>query len=149
MAKALRYSPYAAGEVISREGAPARWLYILDKGSVEIRLSHEDKDVPVASLKAPDFFGEHGMLTGSPRTATVVASSEVECFRLDRATFQDLLQSRPEIAHDVAAVLAQRQEDLARSLENLAQEGDRLSREDRHLRILSRMQEFFGLSSPK
>lgn len=149
VAQTLRYSPYAAGEVISREGAPARWLYILDKGTVEIRSLREDKDVAVASLTAPDYFGEHGMLTGSPRTASVVASSEVECFRLDRATFQDLLRSRPEIAHDVAAVLAQRQEDLARSLENLEQDGDRLSRDDRHLRILSRMQEFFGLSSSK
>src|SRR5690606_27521635 len=119
VARSLRYSPYAEGEVISREGAPARWLYVIDKGSVEIRLSHDDQDIPVATLRALDFFGEHGMLTGAPRTATMVASSEVECFRLDRETFQDLLHSRPEIANDVAAVLAQRQEELARSLETL------------------------------
>jgi CRP-like cAMP-binding protein len=86
------------------------------------------------------------MLTGAPRAATVAAVSEVECFRLDRDAFDELLRSRPEIAEDVAEVLASRQEDLARSREALEQGGERLSRADRQVEILGRMKHFFGLS---
>jgi CRP-like cAMP-binding protein len=146
VARRLKFSPYAAGEVISREGAPAHWLYILDKGQVEIRINYGGQEVTVSNLSAPDYFGEHGMLTGAPRTATVVATSEVECFRLDRSTFHDVLQSRPEVADHMASVLAQRQEALSKLPESLQDSGDRISRADRHLQILGRMQEFFGLS---
>lgn len=142
----LKFAPFAAGEIISHEGAAAHWLYILDRGTVEIRLHDGKRDVPITTLEAPDYFGEHGMLTGAPRAATVAATSEVECFRLDRETFDDLLRSRPEIAADIAAVLAARQEDLARSREELLADGDRISRADRELQILSKMKHFFGLS---
>lgn len=146
VARHLRFSPFAEGEIISREGAEAHYLYILDKGTVEIRIHDGERDVPVATMEAPNYFGEQGMLTGSPRGATVAAASEVECFRLDRAAFDELLRSRPEIVEDVAAVLAARQEELTRSREALEHDGDRLSRADRQLEILGRMKHFFGLS---
>lgn len=145
VARRLKFSPFAAGEIISREGAAAHWLYILDRGTVEIRIDDGQRDVVIATMEAPNYFGEHGMLTGAPRGATVAATSEVECFRLDRETFDELLKSRPEIAEDVAAVLAKRQEELARSREELLHGGDRISRADRELQILSRMKHFFGL----
>lgn len=146
VAQSLKYVPYASGEVISREGASAHWLYLLDRGSVDIHILFDGEDQLLNSLHAPDFFGEHGMLTGAKRTATVIAASEVECFRLDRETFDELLQSRPEIASDLATVLAQRQEEMARFKEHL-DSGERLSRAERHRQILDKMQAFFGLSS--
>lgn len=146
VARHLKFSPFAEGEIISSEGSAAHFLYILDKGSVEIRIHNGERDIPVAQMEAPDYFGEQGMLTGAPRAATVAATSEVECFRLDREAFDELLRSRPEIAEDVAEVLAARQEDLTRSRQALQQDGDRLSRADRQLEILGRMKHFFGLS---
>ena len=146
VARHLKFSPFAAGEIISRQGAPARWLYILDKGSVEIRVAVGEQESTVGHLKAPDYFGEHGMMTGSPRTATVVATTEVECFRLDRETLDEILQIRPQAADAMATVLPERQIALIRFREELAEGADRLSTDDRRLQILSRMQEFFGLS---
>lgn len=146
VASHLKFSPFAAGEIISREGAAAHYLYILDKGTVDIRIHDGERDVTVATMEAPDYFGEHGMLTGAPRAATVAATSAVECFRLDREAFDELLRSRPEIADDVAAVLAARQEELARFRDSLEQGGDRRSLADRELEILGKMKHFFGLS---
>ena len=146
VASHLKFSPFAEGEVISREGATAHFLYILDKGTVDIRIRDGEREVTVATMEAPNYFGEHGMLTGSPRAATVAATSEVECFRLDRAAFDELLRYRPEIADDMAAVLAARQEELERFREALEQGGERLSRSDRQLEILGKMKHFFGLS---
>lgn len=147
VARKLKLSPYAAGEIISQEGAPARWLYILDKGTVDIRIAHDHRELSVNSLTAPNYFGEHGMLTGSPRTATVVASSEVECFRLDRETFSEVLQPRPEIASDMAELLVQRQDELSRFRVTLEKGDEESSRADRHLQLLGRIQDFFGLTS--
>lgn len=146
VARHLKFSPFAAGEIISREGAAAHFLYILDKGTVDIRIHDGERDVTVATMEAPNYFGEHGMLTGAPRAATVAATSEVECFRLDREAFDELLRSRPEIADDVAAVLAARQEELARFRDSLEQGGDRRSLADREMEILAKMKHFFGLS---
>jgi len=48
------------------------------------------------------------MMTGEPRGATVTAVSDVECYRLSKTAFDDILRRRPEIAEDLSQVLARR-----------------------------------------
>lgn len=109
LAQELIFAPFAAGDVITRQGAHAHWLYILTRGEVAI---WHDYGTPgahmLATLDAGNFFGEMGLMTGTPRTATVVATTEVECWRLDKEAFARILQQRPEIAQQVSALLAER-----------------------------------------
>jgi phage-related protein len=60
-------------------------------------------------LPAGSVFGEMGLMTGAPRSATVVAAQDVECYRLDKASFADVLHARPALAEAMARVLAERQ----------------------------------------
>jgi CRP-like cAMP-binding protein len=62
----------------------------------------------VATLHDGDIFGEMGMLTGEPRSATVVAVTAVDCYRLDKAGFAQVLEQRPEIAKDMTAIVEAR-----------------------------------------
>ena len=52
-------------------------------------------------------FGEIGLLLGEPRHATVTALTDVLCYRLDKAAFEDILHRRPEIANDISHLLAE------------------------------------------
>ncbi|MCK6537893.1 MAG: mechanosensitive ion channel family protein [Polyangiaceae bacterium] len=123
LAGSLRYAPFAAGETMTRQGAEAHWLYIIASGETSVRVDIESEgQKEVARLRAGDFFGERSLLTGEPRSATIVALTRVECWRLDRAAFQELLSRRPEIAEEVAEVLAARQTELERARENLSAE---------------------------
>jgi small-conductance mechanosensitive channel/CRP-like cAMP-binding protein len=145
LARAARRTPFGRAEVITRQGAKANWLYVLSKGDVEVRITSPDGDRRVAVLHAPSFFGEMALMTGQPREATVVAISEVECLRIDKADFQGILQRRPAIAERISEILAARRVELDAAREYLDPEAhsQRLSHEN--VRILGSIKQFFGL----
>ncbi len=145
LAQSARRTPFSRAEVITRQGAAANWLYVLTKGEVEVRVAIAEGDRRVAVLSAPSFFGEMALMTGQPREATVVALTEVECLRIDKAGFQGILQHRPAIAERISEILATRRVELEAVREGLSPDNhnQRISREN--LRILSGIKQFFGL----
>jgi CRP-like cAMP-binding protein len=88
-------------------------LYLIVRGQAEVVVEQNGKSRPVTSLKDGDFFGEMGMLTGEPRRATVLAKTDVECYRLDKEGFAHVLLQRPDIAVDISQILEQRQRVLS------------------------------------
>ena len=148
LARRLVPAPFAKGEVITREGMEAHWLYILVEGQVEIRIGGVgENQTAITTVDAPSFFGEMGLMTGEKRTATVVARTAVECYRLDKAAFNQILLERPEIAQEMSGILAHRRVGLAAARENLDAEGRRLRLAREHGHILAGIQRFFGLDS--
>ncbi len=143
----LEQVPYAAGETVTRQGAVAHWLYILCAGRVEIRRHLVEGDVAraVATIEAPGFFGEMGMLTGERRRADVVALTDVECYRLDKTGFERILHDRPEIAAQISGTLARRDVELATVLEGLDEDARKARMAHAETRMLDKIQEFFGL----
>jgi len=73
----------------------------------------------IATLEAPDFCGEFGMLTGERRQANVTAASEVDAWRLAKEDFQEILAQRPEICEEISRVLAERVVALRAARDNL------------------------------
>jgi CRP-like cAMP-binding protein len=86
-----------------------------------------------------------GLMTGEPRSATVVALTDVECYRLDKDTFQAILHSRPEIAEDISAVLARRRVELEAAKGDLTDEARRVRLRYHQGDLLRRIQNFFTL----
>lgn len=146
LAKSLILAPFSRGESIVLQGHAVDHLYVLSKGVAEVRVTVEGAPQRVvAQLQAPDFFGEMGMLTGEPRRATVVALTDVECWRLEKGGFQAVLSARPQIADDISHVLATRQVNLAAVREGLSEEARRLRLANEHDSILGKIQRFFRL----
>ena len=52
------------------------------------------------------------LLTGEPRSASLKALEDSECYRLDRQAFDDILHGRPEIAHYLSELLARRKVEI-------------------------------------
>lgn len=146
LARHLWWCPFDAGEVITRQGAVAHWLYILHSGTVEVVTEVEGAAPRVVStIEAPGFFGEMGLLTGEPRLASVIAVIPVVCYRLDKRDFERVLTRRPEIADDLSPVLAHRRVELLAVRENLDAAARAAREHTERARILGRIREFFGL----
>jgi len=147
LASGLKYAPFVRGEAMTRQGAEAHWLYLITKGEAEVRVSidRSKSSVRVATLNAGDFFGEMGLMTGEPRSATVIALTDVECYRLDKETFQGTLMSRPEIAEDISDILARRRVELEATREGLTDETKKLRIRHHQIDLLKRIQNFFTL----
>ncbi len=135
---------FAPGEVMTRQGAVAHWLYVLASGKAEIRVQSEGgSERLVTTIEGPGFFGEMGLMTGESRTASVVAVTACDCYRLDRGTFEQVIKQRPEIAQEVATVLAERRVRLGLVAKRQSIAPGMEDAEAREL--LKRVRSFFGL----
>jgi CRP-like cAMP-binding protein/small-conductance mechanosensitive channel len=147
LAEAVHLAPFSAGEVVTRQGSTAHWLYILTQGRAEVRLTGAaGEEKKVAELKAPSFFGEMALMTGAPREATVIALTDVECLRVDKDDFREVLARRPEMAKEMSIVLAQRRVELVAVRDNLDAEAKKRKMVTEGSRILESIRDFFGLN---
>jgi CRP-like cAMP-binding protein len=99
---------FAAGEYVFREGDLGTEMYIIHEGKVEIlnRLGGEDRVLAV--LEKGDFFGEMSVLEDLPRAASARAMTETRLLQINGSTFDQMLQSNPEIAVRMMRKLSRR-----------------------------------------
>lgn len=145
LADLLVFSPYARGERVTRQGAEAHWLYLVGRGTVSVRVEVDGIEREVVKMGEGEVFGEMSLLTGEPRSASVYAETDVECWRLDRDAFQQVLAERPEVAAPIAALLAERQVLLMAVKEGLDAEARERRKSEVEERLLTKMRMFFGL----
>jgi CRP-like cAMP-binding protein len=95
---------YKAGEVIFREGDPAKELFIVKTGTVEVRLGNRLLD----TLPERSIFGEMALIDPAPRSATVVAATDATIVPVDEKQFLFLVSRTPHFALYVMRVLTRR-----------------------------------------
>ena len=142
LAAHLVYAPFAKGDVVTRQGAIAHWLYLVVAGEADIWFENDAERTHVAVLTPGTIFGEMGMLTGEPRRATVTARTDLTCYRLDKAGFEIILRGRPDIAGEISGVLETRIAQLMAKRDS-ALNGHRTA--PKHADLLEKIREFFGL----
>lgn len=96
--RALRF---ASGETLMRIGEPADSAYVILEGEVEVLRESTAGEFVVAVLGAHASIGEMGVITNSPRVATVRAKGAVRALRISGEVFLRLLTESPECALDV------------------------------------------------
>jgi len=92
VAKLLRPQDVPAGAIVTRRGEPGDCMYFIVAGEVEIQIH----PAPLV-LGTGQFFGEIALVTGGPRTATVIARQTCEFLLLDLADFRRLAAQQPEL----------------------------------------------------
>jgi MFS family permease len=85
----------AAGTIIIRQGDEADFFYVIDQGRVEVTQAAGDGAKPrvLRQMGAGEVFGEIGLLSGIPRTATVTALTTAKLAVLDKEAFLELVSS--------------------------------------------------------
>jgi glutaminase len=94
----LKGRSYQRGEMIIHAGEEAREMYFIVRGSVSVTISlPSGADKHLATFSAGMAFGEMAVIDGAPRSARIVADSDVECSILTVADFQQLGETHPGI----------------------------------------------------
>ncbi len=98
--------------VIVREGSAGDSAYLVLTGRVAVLRKDPSSGVEfqLTELGPGQMFGEMALLTGRPRTASVVAIEATACALLTRAAFEQVMRAEPDLALSMMRVLATRLE---------------------------------------
>jgi CRP-like cAMP-binding protein len=110
IARAAEERRFGAGEEIVTEGREGSTYFIVVSGLLSVRVGAERKEI--ATLSRGEAFGEMSLLTGDPRSATVVALEDSVVFELGREIFAKHFEQNPKRARELAEVLAKRKAEL-------------------------------------
>jgi glutaminase len=94
----LQRKRFSAGETIIEIGDPADHLFFIATGMVSVLLT--GAELPsrrLATFSAGMVFGEMAVLDRAPRSARIVADTEVECDLLNVEDFTALARQHPQI----------------------------------------------------
>ncbi len=87
---------YSVGEFILRENDVADCAYVIMSGEVGIyKNGLKGKIIPLAVLKAGEYLGELGVVTGQTRTAEAIALTPVSVVRITKGILEDELSKAP------------------------------------------------------
>lgn len=133
---------YAPGEVVVTQGDRSSELFVIDRGEVVVEFARDGVPFVVARLGAGKFFGEMGLMTGEPRSATVRAHTECELLVIRHGPFQEALASTPGVVEKISHLFASRQAEL----EAVATQRPLLEpSQERSKRLISQIKDFFKI----
>ncbi|HTY60403.1 MAG TPA: cyclic nucleotide-binding domain-containing protein [Bacteroidota bacterium] len=97
---------YTPGDVVFRQGEPGADMFFISRGHCEV-IGPDGRSV-VATLREGDFFGEIALLEHRPRTASVRAATYCDLYRLDKESFDRVIERFPEFGAHIGARSATR-----------------------------------------
>ena len=99
---------YLAGDELFHQGDYGDAAYIILEGEANVLVDTPQGAVKVATLGRNDIIGEIAVLCDVPRTATVVAQSNLETLRVSKDGFFHLVTQFPQVAIEVMSEIASR-----------------------------------------
>ena len=140
LASNARGHVFAPGELIIRAGDSGASMFVVSRGSVDVRVDSNGRSRTIKRLSEGDFFGEMGLFTGEPRTANVVAADETEVLEIGHDAMKGLFETNPDLVEALSHTIKERRAGLA------ARSDPPSSEADTHAGILSKIKHFFGLN---
>lgn len=105
--RALEEVTVPKGRVLTEEGTIGREFFFIVDGQASVRRGNRK----VASLGAGEYFGELALLDRKPRSATVVADTDMRLLVLGQRQFNGLLDAVPALSRKLLAAMATRLRD--------------------------------------
>jgi len=89
---------FGIGDTVFEEGQQGDSLFIINKGDVKAcKMTPEGELLTLTHMEKGEIFGEMSFLDGSVRSATIVSTSELQCFTIKKAHFDKFVDSDPKI----------------------------------------------------
>lgn len=99
----------AAGEPVIEEGDAGDSFYVIASGHFRVlRRDEAGQPVRLAQLSEGAFFGEMALLSGAPRTASVVAEEEGEVLEIRAGVLTEMCRHHPHVADSLTRFYRQR-----------------------------------------
>lgn len=100
---------FQSGDYLTRQGEPGDGLFVIGKGQVEIHVTDEQGEKQRIDESGPgEILGEMALLTEEPRTADLIAATDVEVRFLPISVFDALAAEFPVISRVLTELLADR-----------------------------------------
>jgi CRP-like cAMP-binding protein len=82
---------FSAGDYLCRKGEQADCMFVVESGDLSVEVPTKARDsVEITKLGAGAIIGELALVAGEPRSADVVAGSDVQAYRVDRTEFDNM-----------------------------------------------------------
>ena len=117
----LKERRFQEDQTIFKRGERGDNLLIVAGGRVKLAISESGQERVLAFYGAGDVFGEMGLLTGEPRSATATAISETRILTLSKDDFDKYVSTNVVVMREMMRVISQRQ---AETIQRLAMGGD-------------------------
>ncbi len=117
LASASRKLLYGAGQAIVRQDEQGSSMFVITSGSVRVV---EASGRELARIAAPGYIGEMSLLTGQPRSASVVAAGECSLVELTAESLRFVALGNPDVLERISAIVATRRADLERQKAEMA-----------------------------
>lgn len=116
----MRRNLYTHGETLFSQGDAGDTCYVVVKGSLHGCVEYADASQPVEFEVGPGaLLGEMSLMTGLPRTATVVVRKDAELLEIPEDAFASLLSLHPDVPAVLSRLVADRAAINAAALERL------------------------------
>lgn len=126
-------STYSQGQTIFKEGDHAEEMFIIHQGQVNISKRARNAEQILATLRDGEFFGEMALFTDSARSATATVAAESTILRIDKKSFDYMVNGNTAFAINMIRKLCER----LRNADNQISELLVFSRETRVLKAMS------------
>jgi len=104
IAAQMRERTFAAGDTVTQEGAGGAGFFIVESGEADVSGAGEAR----GTIGPGDYFGEIALLTGSDRTATITAKSDLVCYGMTPWDFRPLVEGNAGIAWKLMTAMAEK-----------------------------------------
>lgn len=105
----LRWVHIKGGGVLFEQGDIDQTLYIVVSGRLRVLLRDELGDTSVlGDMRRGETLGEMALITGEPRTATIVAVRDSVLVALSRASYEEVISRYPLVSMQVARFIIER-----------------------------------------
>jgi CRP/FNR family transcriptional regulator, cyclic AMP receptor protein len=113
-----------AGEVIFRQGAPAKFLYLVTSGLVDISFKpHDGSPITISHTEKGGLFGWSAVLGSETYTSSAIAIQDVEAFRVSGTELRKFCLLHPEVGEDIlerlANAVSSRWEDIHKQIKSI------------------------------
>lgn len=141
LANASSVRVYAPGEAIVRKGQEGNSMFVILRGAVRVQIPEAGYQKTVNRLGVNDYFGEMSLLTGEPRSATVIADVETKVLRIRKEALQPIFENNPDLVQTICELIEERRALLNSEAEAAAEEEMMTSQRG----VLKSIRKFFGL----
>ncbi len=104
IADSLQERRFSAGDTVTKEGAAGAGFFVVEEGRAAVKVGDEDR----GTIGPGDYFGEIALLTGSERTATITATTDMLCYGMTSWDFRPLVESNSTIAWKLLTAMAEK-----------------------------------------
>ncbi|MBS0172340.1 MAG: mechanosensitive ion channel [Nitrospira sp.] len=143
LAGGARWERYLPGERVVCQGDAGEVLYIIVSGKADVQLEQGGLSSTVTTLEPGKFFGEMSLLTGEPRSATVLAATDLTVIAVGKQALLQAIHEDRRLIERIGEVVARRQAATAAAKAQLSREVASLSVVTQTRSLVERIQSFF------